>query len=249
MNCVKDNALVFKSYAIAYDLVIEINFEGHSIDVYASPSNVEELVTGVLFSKGFIDDPREVKVSKVKRVDETYMIVDVERIKRCKCLKDVKDVKVKWDEVKNALMNMYKEVPKDSCPLAVHVGALYLYNNGFEMKRIMVDVSRRSLAYKLAGALLKLRTEREVVTPLATISARVSGDILDSLAGSGFKIVASIHHPLMTAVLISRNYDITLIGRDSRNELKVIVGSERVKGYEGEEVRIVGVPLLLEEEC
>ena len=140
----------------------------------------------------------------------------------------VERVSVECEELRRVLRGSYSLSPKSSCPAALHFGVVYILgDDGFQPIAVIHDVSRHALAYKLVGALQAHRIGSSVARePLAFLSARVDGEIVEVLARGGFRIILSFHHPILSALKTAQRRGVTLVLRDKSNNLFVAVGRD-----------------------
>jgi len=225
MGCVEDHAMVLGEYTITVDALIKVDLGYKKFEIYASPRDLEYLVKGLGALEG-----KAVEVIEVKAREEVLVrgrIVGELEVK-------VTDGRVSWSEVVKAVRGLYSVAPKSVCPLAVHLGGVYVWENGYKLRRVFMDVSRHSLALKMAGYL----TEVGGRVPLASLSARISGDAARALASGGYKILASFHHPLLSTMRAVGESGVTLVGKNSKNQLSVIANPQRIEGYEGPSIKV-----------
>ncbi|UXD22608.1 hypothetical protein IPA_06675 [Ignicoccus pacificus DSM 13166] len=225
MRCVKEHALVMGDYTITIDSKVRVAIGEEVYEIYSSPNDLEYLAIGLGALKGKLLDVRSIRVG-----DE--ILIEAKDLGPLELR--VRDGKVEWEEIVKALRELYSIAPKSKCPLAVHLGAAYVWEGRYVRKKVMMDVSRHALALKLAGYMASTGGN----VPLALLSARISGDAAKALASGGFKVLAAFHHPLLSTIRAVAESGVTLIGKNAMNELSVIANPSRIEGYAGPSLRL-----------
>jgi formate dehydrogenase assembly factor FdhD len=228
-SCLEGNAVtrdgVTVTLDVMYDLVVDGELYGR---MYGSPQGFEDVVLGVLVERG---SPRAIKKLTVVRIEPGLLRVEA-TTGEALVLKPVHDMVLDWELVVKAIGKGLSVASKRECPLAAHVGAaLTVVGGRVELLGYGIDVSRHTLAFKLAGILARARAEHSLPTAIAVLTARLSGDIVSTLARAGYRVVAAPHHPLSSGVAAAVKHGVTLVGKAGvKPNLVPVVGSQRLKG-------------------
>jgi len=203
------------------------NIDGYTGELHASPTLIEEAITGHLLQHGVINPGDFVKIEKIEKISTRVFNV-TGSIERSPVRPKTNCNPMQWKDVVKIYADFSRRSSKKSCPYAAHISAIYVVDEG--PIAYAVDVSRHSSTLKLAGILSrKLRFWEPKSNLIAVTTGRVSSDMVAALQPVGICTIISGHRPLYSGLIEAMTRGITLILKSPNGkELAVYTGHDRI---------------------
>lgn len=213
------------------------------------PDNDFELVAGILFSNGIIDEYSNIK--KIRYCESSTNRIHVELIKKNFSSKDhvhqsvsscgvcgkmdmedvymdIEKVKITKKITKQDLFNLMLEF-ETKMELFNQTGCVHavgIYSNGLKLISYGEDIGRHNAFDKAIGTLLMNNVKSQAY--LAICSSRLSFEMIQKAARVGVEILAGFSAPTSMAVELANMWQITLIGFLRKTRFNVYSYAQRI---------------------
>jgi FdhD protein len=213
------------------------------ISLLCTPTQLEELALGFLFSEGLIEGPDEMAVLELcggGRCVDAWLEHDVEapqlRVLTSGCsggttFEDVtsahhrveSNTRVTPQQVTWLMQEFTRATALYHRAGGVHGAALA---EGERLLCVAEDIGRHNALDKIAGACL--RQGQPMLDRVLLTTGRISSEMVNKVARMGIPIVISYTSPTALSVQLAQAWGVTLIGYTRRRSFRVYAGAERV---------------------
>jgi FdhD protein len=238
------------------EAIITLNVNGQAlVRLMCTPTHLEDLAVGFLFTEGLIDGLSDVVVVELCTggegvdvwLEHDIKLSDVRAITSgCSGGATFEDVVGAQHQVESDLVVTPEQVTalmaalSDAASLyrragGVHTAALAAAGEEPRLICSAEDVGRHNTLDKIAG--ICLREQQSPEKGILLTSGRVSSDMVSKVARMGVSVVVSRTSPTSLAIRLARAWGITLIGYTRRRSFRVYAGEERVVAEPSQWVR------------
>jgi len=231
------------STAVPQEMALTIYIEGQElVTILCTPTKLNQLVLGFLYSEGIISDKSDVAMMRVceddslaeVRLSKPGYVPPAKRTLASGCgggttfqttLQSIEsDLRITPEEILSLMkqLNEHAELYKHSG--GVHTAALADNNN---LLTVAEDIGRHNTLDKIMGECLM--TGVSTKDRLIVSTGRISSEMLSKTARMGTPIMASRSSPTDRAISLAQELGITLIGYVRGNRLSVYSHTERVQ--------------------
>lgn len=192
----------------------------HQVKCACTPSDLENLITGRLFTDGLIEAASDIKSCEIRCEEHCADMIlnDVLLKKSCACSQRQKTGPFLWDAewifrladvfAKDTVLHQ-KTSCTHSCFLAQQDRILYMAE----------DISRHNAVDKVIGWALREHVMLE--ESILYTSGRIPADMMLKVVRAGIPVVVSNAAPTERGVSLAEEYQISLIGGVKKNRLKI----------------------------
>ncbi len=206
---------------LANEVTFTFRIGGSSITIYGSPTDVVDLVAGMLIYHGY--SLEELSRVSVLKGDDAYLInVKGKPIGSGGSIRaPILDSEV----ILKAVNSLMASSRVHKVTGATHV--MGIFDKSGQVKEVMEDVSRHTLLYKILGRMyLKEYNPEE---HFLALSCRITRGIVGILRKGSVGFAASKAAVTAQAARLGKLYNITLVGFARGNRMLVYSGEERVR--------------------
>ncbi|WP_299980675.1 formate dehydrogenase accessory sulfurtransferase FdhD [Desulfobacula sp.] len=255
---IKDNKKILMKDSIIDEEILEIFINKNKVfQMVFSMTDIEALAVGFLFTQGIVHKKKDIEANKVFKEKNQCHITLGDRAKE-RLTEFKKGRQIKGSSGGTLLQNqadLFLSCPKDHFSItydqvlsliqmhwdhselfhktgAVHSAGLC---NSSKILSYYEDIGRHNALDKLAGDILL--KEIDTIDKIATVSCRMSLEIIGKIIKTGIPVVISNTAPTLCAIKLADKAGLTVVGFARNNRFNIYTHEKRIQASVPDEVK------------